>query len=160
MTRSGSKEPAQLSFRLLGPMEILKEGQPLASPAAAERALLAQLLLSPGRTIPATSLVDRLWSDSPLPVDPMNALQTRASKLRRALKAGGVTDVVEREGSGYRAIVDATALRDARGAAASRAPRLPIRSFRAGRRPASLHREFGADGRGPQGPTCCTRVPR
>ena len=53
-------------------------------PGAAERALLVQLLLSPGRTIPATLLVDRLWSESSLPVDPMNALQIRVSKLRRA----------------------------------------------------------------------------
>jgi hypothetical protein len=30
-------------------------------PGTAERALLAQLVLSPGRTIPATMLVDRLW---------------------------------------------------------------------------------------------------
>jgi len=110
MTRACKEEPVHLSFRLLGPMEILKQGQPIGSPAAAERALLVQLLLSPGRTIPATSLVDRLWSDSALPVDPMNALQTRASKLRRALKAGGVTDVVVREGSGYRATVEATAV--------------------------------------------------
>ena len=41
-----------LSFRLLGPMEILREGQPIASPAAAERALLVQLLLSPGADDP------------------------------------------------------------------------------------------------------------
>ena len=69
-------------------------------PGAAERALLAQLLLTPGRTIPATMLVDRLWSESTLPVDPMNALQIRVSKLRRALKAVGVDDVVTREGVG------------------------------------------------------------
>jgi hypothetical protein len=42
-------------------------------PGAAERALLAQMLLSPGRTIPATLLVDQLWSEATLPVDPMNA---------------------------------------------------------------------------------------
>ena len=51
-------------------------------------------------------LVDRLWSESTLPVDPMNALQIRVSKLRRALKAIGVGDVVTREGVGYRASID------------------------------------------------------
>ena len=75
-------------------------------PGTAERALLAQLLLSPGRTIPATMLVDRLWSDSTLPVDPMNALQIRVSKLRRALRSVGVGDVVAREAVGYRATID------------------------------------------------------
>ena len=93
-------------YRLLGPMEVCVDGAPVKLPGTAERALLAQLLLSPGRTIPATMLVDRLWSESTLPVDPMNALQIRVSKLRRALKAIGVGDVVTREGVGYRATVD------------------------------------------------------
>jgi predicted ATPase/DNA-binding SARP family transcriptional activator len=93
-------------YRLLGPMEVSVDGAPVKLPGTAERALLAQLLLSPGRTIPATVLVDRLWSESALPVDPMNALQIRVSKLRRALKTVGVGDVVTREGVGYRASID------------------------------------------------------
>ena len=97
----------EVRYRLLGPMEVCVDGAPVKLPGTAERALLAQLLLSPGRTIPATMLVDRLWSESTLPVDPMNALQIRVSKLRRALKAMGVGDVVTREGVGYRATIDA-----------------------------------------------------
>lgn len=96
----------EVRFRLLGPMEISVGGAPSKLPGAAERALLVQLLLAPGRTIPATMLVDRLWSDSALPVDPMNALQIRVSKLRRSLKAMGIDDLVTREGVGYRAAVD------------------------------------------------------
>lgn len=93
----------EVRYRVLGPMEVSVGGAPVKLPGTAERALLAQLILSPGRTIPATMLVDRLWSESTLPVDPMNALQIRVSKLRRALKAMGVGDVVTREGVGYRA---------------------------------------------------------
>src|SRR3954471_13667 len=89
-------------------MEVCIGSAPVKLPGIAERALLAQLLLSPGRTIPATMLVERLWSDTTLPVDPMNALQIRVSKLRRALKAMGVGDVVTREGVGYRASIDAS----------------------------------------------------
>src|SRR3954466_5430506 len=48
-------------YRLLGPMEVWVAGTPVKLPGIAERALLAQLLLSPGRTIPATMLIDRLW---------------------------------------------------------------------------------------------------
>jgi predicted ATPase/DNA-binding SARP family transcriptional activator len=96
----------QVRFRLLGPMEMSVGGKPAKLPGAAERALMAQLLLAPGRTIPATLLVDRLWSESTLPVDPMNALQIRVSKLRRALTSIGLADVVGREGVGYRADVD------------------------------------------------------
>jgi predicted ATPase/DNA-binding SARP family transcriptional activator len=93
-------------FGLLGPLEIRVAGQPVPLPGTAERALLAQLLLSPGRSIPATVLVDRLWSESSLPVDPMNALQIRVSKLRRSLRAARLDDVVSREGAGYRAHVE------------------------------------------------------
>jgi predicted ATPase/DNA-binding SARP family transcriptional activator len=93
-------------YRLLGPMEVSVDGAPVKLPGTAERALLAQLLLSPGHTIPATMLVDRLWSESTLPVDPMNALQIRVSKLRRALKVIGLGDVVTREGVGYRATIE------------------------------------------------------
>jgi predicted ATPase/DNA-binding SARP family transcriptional activator len=99
-----------LHFRLLGPMEIVVDGSPVPLPGTAERALLAQLLLSPGRTLPATMLIDRLWAESTLPVDPMNALQIRVSKLRRSLKANGAPDLVTREGVGYRANVDPTAV--------------------------------------------------
>src|SRR6188472_4528129 len=93
-------------YGLLGPMEVRVGGAPVKLPGTAERALLAQLLLSPARTVPATMLVDRLWSESTLPVDPMNALQIRVSKLRRALRAMGIGDVDTREGVGYRAGVD------------------------------------------------------
>jgi DNA-binding SARP family transcriptional activator len=86
-------------------MEVLVDGAPATLPAAAERALLAQLLLAAGRTVPATLLVDRLWSATSLPMDPMNALQIRVSKLRRALRTMGLQDHVVREGAGYRANV-------------------------------------------------------
>ena len=98
----------EVRYRLLGPMEVSIDGEAVKLPGSAERALMAQLLLVPGRTIPATMLVDRLWSESTLPVDPMNALQIRVSKLRRALTAVGVDGVVERDGVGYRASVDPT----------------------------------------------------
>lgn len=101
----------EVRFRLLGPMEVLVDERPVATmPGAAERAVLVQLLLSPGRTIPATMLVDRLWSESSLPADPMNALQIRVSKLRRSLRTIGVPEVVTREGVGYRANVDPTSV--------------------------------------------------
>lgn len=95
----------RIDFRLLGPMEVRVDGRPLQLPGAAEQSLLALLLLSAGRTVAATSLVDRLWIEETLPVDPLNALQTRVSKLRRALAKEGL-DVVRRAGTGYVAEVD------------------------------------------------------
>ena len=96
----------EVRYLLLGPMEVIVDGEPARLPGPAERALLAQLLLAPRRTVPATALVDRLWSGSSLPVDPVNALQIRVSKLRRALASLGLGDLVVRHGTGYRADVE------------------------------------------------------
>ena len=107
MNGSGDEGVAMdVQFRLLGPMEMTMQGTAVPLPGAAERALLVQLLLSPGRAIPATMLVDRLWSESTLPVDPMNALQIRVSKLRRSMTSVGIPEAVTREGVGYRANVE------------------------------------------------------
>ena len=96
----------EVEFRLLGAMQLRVDDAPAQLPGAAERGLLAVLLLSPGRTVAASSLIDRLWSESALPADPLNALQLRVSKLRRALVACGL-DVIARDASGYRVDVDA-----------------------------------------------------
>jgi predicted ATPase/DNA-binding SARP family transcriptional activator len=88
-------------FRLIGSMQLRIDGEPVKLPGAAERGLLAVLLLSAGRTVAASSLIDRLWSESAMPSDPLNALQLRVSKLRRALGAQGL-DIVVREAAGYR----------------------------------------------------------
>ena len=103
-------EPASthVEFRLLGPLGITAGDRPVQLPGAAERALLALLLLSPGRMVTAGTLIDRLWDDGDLPADPSNALQLRVSKLRRALT--GTDAVVVRDGVGYRADVAADAV--------------------------------------------------
>jgi predicted ATPase/DNA-binding SARP family transcriptional activator len=91
-------------FRLMESMQLHVDGAAVQLPGAAERGLLALLLLSPGRTVAAPTLIDRLWSESALPADPLNALQLRVSKLRRALIAHGL-DVIVRDPTGYRAEV-------------------------------------------------------
>src|SRR5918997_4000553 len=91
----------EVEFRLLGAMQLRVDDEPAKLPGAAERGLLALLLLSPGWTVAASSLIDRLWSESGLPADPLNALQLRVSKLRRSLAAHGL-DVIRRDAAGYR----------------------------------------------------------
>ena len=159
---------SDLHFGLLGPMEIAVDGAAVPLPGTAERALLAQLLLSPGRTLPASLLVDRLWAESALPVDPMNALQIRVSKLRRSLKSHGAPDLVTREGVGYRATVDPAAvdavdfanrIRAARAAAVdtrrpTRGPRGPPAT------PTTARSRCGAASRWPTSPPSSGPAPR
>lgn len=101
---------SDLRVRLLGPMEMVRGDVVVPLPGGAERALLAQLALSPSRTLPASLLIDRLWAETTLPVDPMNALQIRVSKLRRSLTAQGAPNLVTREGVGYRAGLEPSAV--------------------------------------------------
>jgi hypothetical protein len=60
--------------------------------------------------VAATSLVGQSWSPADLPDDPLNALQIRVSKLRRALGVMGGSDLVVRDGAGYRLNVDEAAV--------------------------------------------------
>jgi DNA-binding SARP family transcriptional activator len=122
-----SRVEDRIRFRLLGPLTVTVDGTLVNVPGAAERALLVLLLLSPGRLVTSTSLIDRLWAESKLPADPVNALQLRVSKLRRALAPAGLPAVV-REPAGYRLDVDSSTvdtevlgarLRAARSAAAA-----------------------------------------
>ena len=66
------------------------------------RALLADLLLSLGRPVPAGQLIDDLWG-ADLPVHPAGALQSKVSRLRQALEAAepGGGALVAFRSSGY-----------------------------------------------------------
>ncbi len=100
-----------IQVRLLGPFEVVLEDVAQRLPGRGERALLALLALSAGRVVAATSLVGQLWSPADLPDDPLNALQIRVSKLRRALAVmGGGPDLVVRDGAGYRLDINGAAV--------------------------------------------------
>src|SRR2546423_2215299 len=73
-----------LEFRLLGPVEAVVDGRPVALPAAKPRALLAVLLLDRNRVVSVGRLVEDLWGDEP-PETATKALQGYVSQLRKAL---------------------------------------------------------------------------
>jgi predicted ATPase/DNA-binding SARP family transcriptional activator len=90
-----------VEVRLLGPLEVVVDGEVHRLPGAGERGLLALLALQAGRVAPADRLVDALWGEE-LPANPANALQLRVSKLRRALAAmGGPAEAVVTRPPGY-----------------------------------------------------------
>ncbi|MDN3240722.1 AfsR/SARP family transcriptional regulator [Glycomyces tritici] len=90
-----------MRFGVLGPLLVeAAGGDPVTVPEAKVRALLAALLTDPGRTVSVDRLVDLLWSGEP-PADPSGAIQTRVSRLRKALAAAGGTGLVVFRAGGY-----------------------------------------------------------
>jgi predicted ATPase/DNA-binding SARP family transcriptional activator len=90
-------------FGVLGALAAWTEDGRLVEVREAKvRALLADLLLSLGRPVPASQLIDDLWG-ADLPVHPAGALQSKVSRLRQALEAAepGGGALVAFRSSGY-----------------------------------------------------------
>ena len=64
-----------MEFRILGPVEVIKDGQAVAVGGSRERAVLALLLASANRVVSAERLADDLWGGEP----PAHSLRARAS---------------------------------------------------------------------------------
>ncbi|MBA9002887.1 ATP-binding protein [Thermomonospora cellulosilytica] len=89
-------------FGILGATEArLDDGAQVAVGGPRVRALLALLLLDPGRVVPVERLIDGLYGQDP-PAGAANALQSQVSRLRRGLRGG----LVEFHPAGYRLAVD------------------------------------------------------
>ncbi len=71
-------------FRVLGPLEVLKDGDPVPIRAAKQRVLLASLLIDANRVVPVETLVARLWGETS-PGGARNTLQNYVLRLRRVL---------------------------------------------------------------------------
>lgn len=72
----------ELSFRVLGGLEVWRNGQPVPLGAAKQRALLGLLLIRRGEVGPDV-LVEALWGEQP-PNGARNTLQVYVSRLRKA----------------------------------------------------------------------------
>ncbi|MFD3578726.1 BTAD domain-containing putative transcriptional regulator [Streptomyces sp. NPDC058644] len=76
----------EFEYRLLGPLEVLFDGRPVAMRAAKQRALLASLLIDANKVVPSETLIARLWDEPP--DGARNALQNYVLRLRRTLGCG------------------------------------------------------------------------
>ena len=61
-----------MEFRILGPVEVLREGRSVSLGGSRERAVLALLLASANRVVSAERLAEDLWAGDP----PDRALHT------------------------------------------------------------------------------------
>jgi DNA-binding SARP family transcriptional activator len=84
-------------FRILGPLEVSDETGPLLLGGQKQRAVLAMLLLEPGRVVSVDRLIDALWGEHP-PRTATTSLQNFVSQLRKTLGP----EILETKPPGYR----------------------------------------------------------
>jgi len=77
-------QTAQLEFRLLGPLEVVRDGDALAIGGAKPRALLAILLLAANEVVARERLIEKLWGATPPPTAD-TVLNVYVSRLRKLL---------------------------------------------------------------------------
>jgi DNA-binding SARP family transcriptional activator/pimeloyl-ACP methyl ester carboxylesterase len=73
-----------MDFRLLGPLEVLRDHVPVQIAAGKRRALLAILLLNANRTVSREQLIDGLWDEN-VPASARKMVQIYVSRLRKEL---------------------------------------------------------------------------
>src|SRR5262245_25302805 len=76
-----------MEFRILGPFDVVEDGEGLLLGSGRQRALLAFLLLNANHAVSIERLVDELWGDKP-PEKAVKAIQTYVSRLRKVLPEG------------------------------------------------------------------------
>jgi predicted ATPase len=74
-----------LDFRVLGPVEVLRDGRPLPLGGPKPRLLLALLLAHRGSVLSTDRLCEELWGDAQ-PASPTAVLQSVVSRLRSLLR--------------------------------------------------------------------------
>ena len=74
----------ELEVRLLGPIEVERDGEPVALGGQKPRTLFGVLALEPGRVVSVDRLVEALWPGEP-PDTAGHAVQVYVSQLRKAL---------------------------------------------------------------------------
>jgi len=77
--------PGHLVFRVLGPLEVERDGSPLPLRGSKLRGLLGLLLLRVEQVMSQETLIDALWGDEPPPTA-RTALQMQVSRLRKLLE--------------------------------------------------------------------------
>jgi hypothetical protein len=77
----------EVEFRVLGDLEVRRDGQAIALGAHQQRAVLAVLVLHAGELVPSERLIDDLWGERP-PATAAKTLQVYISRLRTTRTRG------------------------------------------------------------------------
>src|SRR4051812_38999532 len=97
-----------MELRVLGTLEVATDARCGPPPGAKERAVLARLLIDPGRTVAADALLEAGWPDSPRELA-ARSLGVRIANLRSFLEPdrapGAPPALLVRAGPGYRLAV-------------------------------------------------------
>lgn len=97
-----------MHYRLLGPLQVSRDGAVVDIGGPKQRAVLAVLLLARGGVVSVDRLIDALWGQD-VPPSAMSSLQAYVSNLRRALRDdAGVPPIVRRAPGYYLDIGSAT----------------------------------------------------
>jgi DNA-binding SARP family transcriptional activator len=83
-------------FRVLGPVDVVRSGEPVAITGERQRAVLAMLLLSRNEVVSTERLIDGVWGADP-PASAAHGIEVAVSNLRRQLSR----DVVRTRRPGY-----------------------------------------------------------
>lgn len=88
------------NVRLLGPLEVSGPGGMLRLSGARQRAVFALLALRAPEVVSQSHLVDALWGESPPPTA-VKTLHSHVARIRQALTAIGLGDLLVTRGPGY-----------------------------------------------------------
>jgi DNA-binding SARP family transcriptional activator/pimeloyl-ACP methyl ester carboxylesterase len=95
---------ARLEFRILGPFEVRRDGEPVDLGPPRQRALLVALLLHANHVLGVDQLIDMLWGESP-PASARHSLHVYVANLRKVLGHGEPQVLVTRT-PGYSLAID------------------------------------------------------
>ncbi|HZZ45888.1 MAG TPA: BTAD domain-containing putative transcriptional regulator, partial [Pseudonocardia sp.] len=85
-----------MDFRVLGPLEVMRDGVRVEPGSPKQRALLIDLLVRHGEVVSRDQLIEDLWAGSP-PSTGLGVLQNYVSQLRKAIGPG----LLATRGQGY-----------------------------------------------------------
>src|SRR5829696_9991754 len=94
-----------MDFRVLGGLEVIGARQAGPPPGVKERAILARLLVDPGRAVSGDALIEAAWGEVPRE-SAARSLSVRIANLRGFLEPdrprGAPPLLLQRDRSGYR----------------------------------------------------------